>query len=87
MTLATLVIGDRTFRLDTDVEQLKAEILEAALSGAQWVTVHTATGDTTDVLVTSTTEARLERVREKSLGAGASGPSTLGIEDFDEFGL
>ena len=41
---STLVVGDRSYELDGDVDELKARILEAVRSGGDWVTVVTALG-------------------------------------------
>lgn len=60
MAASTMVIGDRRYRIDANVDELKEKILAAAATGPNWVTIQTVGGRITDVLVTPTTEARLE---------------------------
>ncbi|MGH1549677.1 hypothetical protein ACRAWB_11095 [Leifsonia poae] len=87
-TISTVVIGDRTYRMDGDLDDLKARILQAVHAGGGWIEIVTMNGNRTEILVTTSSEARIEHgQQEETDPAGAIGKSSFGIEDFDEYGL
>ncbi|GAA1447435.1 hypothetical protein [Leifsonia poae] len=88
MDVPTLVVGTQRYRFDVDVEDLKRSIVDAVRNGGSFVTIISTAGRRTDLLITASTEARIEFAPPpEPESAGASGPETF-RDDFDlDYGL
>ena len=83
MDVPTLVVGTQRYRFDVDVEDMKRSIVDAVRNGGSFVTIIGTSGRRTDLLITASTDARIEFAPPPEPEvAGAGGPEAL-RDDYD----